>query len=268
MIVLKIGGDIFKKGLNLKLGSDIKKTLEKEKIVIVHGGGDEVTSIAEKLGKKQVFITSPGGRRSRYTDEETVEIYTMVMAGKINKTIVKWLLSQGVPAVGLSGIDAVLLRASRKKRLVIIDERDRKRIIDGGFTGNITKVDTRILELLVNGGYVPVISPIALGEENEFLNVDSDRAAGHIAGALKAYKAIFLTDVQGVRLGNEYVKKIVLRDVEGLLQKIGPGMDKKVIASAEAVEAGVKEAIIASGFVDEPVTAALNHTDCTVITVE
>jgi len=268
MIVLKIGGDIFKKGLNSKLCSDIKKVLEHEKMVIVHGGGDEVTLIAEKLGKKQVFITSPGGRRSRYTDEETVEIYTMVMAGKINKAIVRWFLSHGVPAIGLSGIDAALLKANRKKHLVIIDERDRKRIIEGGFTGNITKVNTTILELLLKNGYVPVVSSIALGEENEFLNVDSDRAAGHIAGALKADRIIFLTDVQGILLGGEYVKKILMCDAEGLLPKIGPGMDKKVIASVGALKAGVKEAIISSGFVEEPVTSALNHINGTVVTVE
>jgi len=268
MIVLKIGGDIFKKGLNSKLCNDIKKVLEHEKIIIAHGGGDEVTQIAEKLGKKQVFVTSPEGIKSRYTDEETVEIYTMVMAGKINKAIVRWLLSQGVLAVGLSGIDAALLRANRKKRLVIIDERDRKRIIDGGFTGKITKVNCAILGLLVNNGYVPVVAPIALGEENEFLNVDSDRAAAHLAGAIKADKIVFLTDVQGIRLGNEYVKRIPIRDVEKLLPKIGSGMDKKVIASVEALETGVKEAIISSGFVEEPVISALNHANGTVITVE
>ncbi len=268
MIVLKIGGDIFKTGLGVKLSNDIKKTLEHEKLIIVHGGGDEVTNIAEKLGKKQVFITSPEGRRSRYTDAETAEIYTMVMAGKINTAIVRWLIGQGIPAVGLSGVDGTLLKANHKKRLIIIDERNRKRIIDGGYTGNITSVNTGILELLVKDGYVPVVSPIALGDENELLNVDSDRAAGHIAGALKVDRAVFLTDVPGVRLGDEYAEKILLRDARDLLQKIGPGMDKKIIASVEALEAGVKEAIISSGFVDEPVTAALNHANCTVITVE
>jgi len=93
MIVLKIGGDIFQKGLKSTLGNDIRKVLEREQLVIVHGGGDEVTKVAGKLGKEQVFITSPSGIRSRYTDKETVEIYAMVMAGRINKAIVKWLLS-------------------------------------------------------------------------------------------------------------------------------------------------------------------------------
>ncbi|MEM2513670.1 MAG: acetylaminoadipate kinase, partial [Candidatus Bathyarchaeia archaeon] len=127
MIVLKIGGDIYKRGLGESLIDDVKKILENDKVVIVHGGGDEVTDISERLGKKQIFVTSPEGIRSRYTDEETVEIYTMVMAGRINKAIVRWLLSHGILAVGISGIDGALMVANRKKKLLIIDERGRKR---------------------------------------------------------------------------------------------------------------------------------------------
>lgn len=268
MIVLKIGGDIFEKGLKGTLGNDVKKVLEREQLVIVHGGGDEVTKVAEKLGKEQVFITSPSGVRSRYTDRETVEIYAMVMAGRINKAIVRWLLSQGVPAVGLAGIDAALLKARRKKRLLIVDERNRKRIIEGGYTGKITEVNTALLEILLENGYVPVVAPIALGEENELLNVDSDRAAGQIAGGLNASNVVFLTDVQGVLMEGEYVKKLAMEDAERLLPQIGPGMDKKVLASVEALKAGAGEAVISSGFVDEPVTSALGHTNGTVITFE
>ena len=268
MIVLKIGGDIFQKGLKNTLGKDIKKVLERERLVIVHGGGDEVTQIAERLGKEQVFITSPSGVRSRYTDKETVEIYAMVMGGRINKAIVRWLLSQGVPAVGLAGIDAGSLKAKRKKRLLIIDERNRKRIIEGGFTGKITDTDPALLKLLLQNGYLPVIAPIALGEENELLNVDSDRAAAQIAAALKAENVVFLTDVQGVLLKGEHVKKLSMIDAERLLPKIGAGMHKKVLASIEALKGGAKEAVISSGFVEEPVTSALDHAKGTVITVE
>ncbi|MEM2341178.1 MAG: [LysW]-aminoadipate/[LysW]-glutamate kinase [Candidatus Bathyarchaeia archaeon] len=268
MIVLKIGGDIFKRGLNENLSNDIRKVLEDEKLVIVHGGGDEVTEIAEKLGKKQIFVTSPDGLRSRYTDEETVEIYTMVMAGRINKAIVRWLISQGISAVGLSGIDGALIMANRKKKLIIVDERGRKRIIDGGFTGKICRVNPQLLKILINQGYVPVVSPVAIGEEKEYLNVDSDRAAGQIAGALKADKIVFLTDVSGVLLGKEYIKRISLSSAKEILPKIGSGMDKKIIASIEALEAGVKEAIIACGLIESPIVSALNGLNGTVITPE
>ncbi|MBS7639100.1 MAG: [LysW]-aminoadipate/[LysW]-glutamate kinase [Candidatus Bathyarchaeia archaeon] len=268
MIVLKIGGDIFKRGLNDTLANDIKRVLENDSIAIVHGGGDEVTEVAEKLGKKQVFVVSPEGIRSRYTDWETVEIYTMVMAGKINKAIVRWLISHNISAVGLSGIDGTLMLAERKKKLIIVDERGRKRIIDGGFTGKILEVNSRLLKILIDHGYLPVVSPIALGRENEYLNVDSDRAAGQIAGALKADKIIFLTDVPGILLGEEYIKRITLSGAREILPKIGSGMDKKVIASIEALEAGVKEAIIACGLVENPLISALNGLNGTVITAE
>jgi len=266
MIVLKIGGDIFEKGMSTSLSKDIRKILEREKVVLVHGGGDEVTRIAEKLGKKQIFVTSPEGIRSRYTDGETVQLYTMVMAGKINKAIVRWLLSQGISAVGLSGLDAGMLRAERKKRLVMVDERNRKRIIEGGYTGKIHQVNTNLLKVLVTNGYVPVVAPAALGNDYELLNVDSDRAAAQIAGALGADKVIFLTDVEGVLLNGKYVEKSSLAEAELLLPKIGAGMNKKVLASIEAIKAGVKEAIISTGFVDEPLTKAISHEVGTVIT--
>ncbi|MBS7623959.1 MAG: [LysW]-aminoadipate/[LysW]-glutamate kinase [Candidatus Bathyarchaeia archaeon] len=268
MIVLKIGGDIFKRGLSENLASDIRRVFEEDRLVIVHGGGDEVTEVAEKLGKKQIFITSPEGIRSRYTDEETVEIYAMVMAGRVNKAIVKWLIGNNIPAVGVSGIDGALIVANRKKKLLIVDERGRKRIIDGGFTGKISRVNTKLLEVLINNGFLPVVSPIAIGEENEYLNVDSDRAAGQISGALRANKIIFLTDVPGVLLGEEYIKRVSLSEAKEILPRIGSGMDKKVIASIEALEAGVKEAIIACGFVENPVTSALSGLNGTVITAE
>lgn len=266
MIVLKIGGSILQTSLNPTIVADIKKILETEQLVIAHGGGKEVTKVAEQLGKPQKFIFSPGGIRSRYTDEETVKIYTMVMAGKMNKETVAFLLSKGIPAVGLSGIDAALLKAKRKKQLVIVDERGRKRVIDGGFTGKINKVNTDVLKLLTENGYVPVVSPVAVGEEYEILNVDSDRAAANIAGALNADKIIFLTDVEGVLLKEKLVKELSVADAEELLPKMGGGMDKKVIASIEAVKMGVKEAIIAPGSVENPVSEAVNHRTGTVIT--
>jgi len=268
MIVIKVGGSLLKKGLTSTLVTDIKKILEKDRLAIVHGGGDEVTRTAERLGKPQKFISSPSGIRSRYTDEETVRIYTMVMAGKMNKEMVALLLSHGIPALGLSGIDAALMRATRKKRLIIIDERGRKRIIEGGFTGKITQVNKEVIQLLMDKGYVPVVSAVALGEDYELLNVDSDRAAAQIAGALKADKIIFLTDVQGVLINGKPVEKLFTAEAHRLRPKMGRGMDKKVLASLEAIEMGVKEAIIAPGFVENPIAKALSHETGTVIAHE
>ncbi|MGI0000747.1 MAG: [LysW]-aminoadipate/[LysW]-glutamate kinase, partial [Nitrososphaeraceae archaeon] len=110
MIVIKIGGSIVD-GLHSSTISDLKNILKQDKVVLVHGGGKDVTIIGNKLGKEQKFIVSPGGVKSRYTDKETAEIYTMVMSGKINKTIVRLLLSNGISAAGISGIDGSTIEA-------------------------------------------------------------------------------------------------------------------------------------------------------------
>lgn len=264
MIVIKIGGSVVD-GLHSSALADIKSIAGKYKLVFVHGGGKEVTATAAKLGKEQKFIVSPGGVRSRYTDKETAEIYTMVMSGKLNKVIVQMLLRQHINAVGVAGIDGGLLKAERKKKLIIVNEKGRKMIIDGGYTGKITSVEGALVSDLIRNGYVPVISPIALSEEFDFLNVDGDRAAAHIAGGIKAERVIFITDVNGLTLNEKLVNSMTLDQAKGALPKIGPGMDKKVLASIEALQMGVKEAIIASGQVESPLSRAIAHRDCTVI---
>jgi [amino group carrier protein]-L-2-aminoadipate 6-kinase len=189
----------------------------------------------------------------------------MVMSGKLNKAIVQMLLRQHINAVGVAGIDGGILKAERKKKLIIINEKGRKMIIDGGYTGKITSVDGSLVSDLVHSGYVPVISPIALSEEFDFLNVDGDRAAAYVAGGINADKVIFITDVNGLILNEKLVNSMTLDEAKGALPKIGSGMDKKVLASIEALEMGVKEAVIASGQVENPLSEAIAHRNCTVI---
>jgi len=267
LIVAKIGGNVIKKGFS-HLITDIKNNLPENQIVLVHGGGAEVTEIASKMGKKQQFVISPRGFRSRYTDRETVEIYTMVMVGRINKRIVSALQSQGVPSVGLSGIDGMLVKAERKKRIIIVDERGRKRVVDGGYTGRISQVDTQILRLLLENGYLPVIAPIAASEEFEPLNVDGDRMAAHIAGALKADKLVLLTDVPGITLEGKLLTKTNTSELKELLPKIGHGMITKAYAAIEALSLGVSEVIISSGLEEKPLSSPLAYKCGTVISNE
>ena len=264
LIVVKVGGSILRE-VPLELVSDIKKVFSENQLVIVHGGGKGVTAIASKLGKEQEFVVSPTGFRSRYTDKETMEIFTMVMAGRINKKIVSALQRQKIPVVGLSGLDGFLVRAKRKKRLVIVDERGRKRVIDGGYTGKVSQVNAPLLQLLLENGYVPLISPIAVSEEFEPLNVDADRTAANIAGALKADRLVLLTDVEGLMLDDKLVSKLSVDDVESKLKKIGGGMITKVFAAKEALKNGVGEVVICSGVRDTPISSALKHSGGTVI---
>ena len=268
LLVIKMGGSILKHGASSELVSDLKTLAKANRIVLVHGGGAEVTETAAKLGKEQQFIVSPQGFRSRYTDKETMEIFTMVMAGKINKQIVTALQSQEVPAVGLSGLDGLLLKAERKKRLIIVDERGRKKVIAGGYTGKITEVHVNLLGFLLEKGYAPVVTPIAMSEEFEPLNVDGDRTAAVIAGALKADRLILLTDVEALMLKGKPVPKITATEAEDALSSIGKGMSTKVHAALEALNQGVKEVLITSGVRQQPISSALKHEAGTVMTNE
>ena len=268
LLVIKMGGSILKEGASSELVSDLKTLTKANRIVLVHGGGAEVTETASKLGKEQQFIVSPQGFRSRYTDKETIEIFTMVMAGKINKQIVAALESQGIAAVGLSGLDGLLLKAERKKRLIIVDERGRKKVIDGGYTGKITEVNVDLLGFLLEKGYVPVVTPIAMSEEFEPLNVDGDRTAAVVAGALKADHLILLTDVDALMLNGKSVPKITPLEAEEALSRIGKGMSTKVHAALEALNQGVKEVLVTSGVREQPISSALKHKTGTVITNE
>ena len=264
MITIKIGGSVID-NLHPTTISDIKKVVEREGVIIVHGGGKEVTKVSEQLGKEPKFIVSPSGIKSRYTDQETVEIFTMVMAGKINKTIVRLLQKNGINAIGLSGVDAKVLQAERKKKLLIINEKGRKQAIDGGYTGKITEVNAKFVKSLLEQGYTPVISPIAISEEYDFLNVDGDRAAAYVAGKVQSDKVLFITNVDGLLMDDKLVTDLSLAEAKEIRPKVGFGMEKKILAATEAIEMGVKEALIANGQKENPISSAIAHENCTVI---
>ena len=264
MITIKIGGSVVD-NLHPSTISDIKKIAKQEGVVLVHGGGKEVTKVSEMLGKKQEFVVSPSGIKSRYTDKETAEIFTMVMSGKINKTIVRMLQKNGINAIGLSGVDGRIIQAERKKKLLIVNEKGRKQAIDGGYTGKITDVNATLVQLLLKEGYTPVISPIAISEESDFLNVDGDRAAAYVAGKIQSDKVLFLTNVDGLLIDEKLVKNLTLAEAKEIRPKIGFGMEKKILAATEALDMGVKEALIANGQKENPISSAIAHDNCTVI---
>ena len=231
MITIKIGGSVVD-DLHTSVIQDIKKTALERGLIIVHGGAKEVSSVSKQLGKEPKFVTSPSGIKSRYTDAQTSEIFTMVMAGRIGKNIVRILQKNGINAVGLSGIDGRLIQAERKKRLLIINEKGRKQVIDGGYTGRITNVNSSFIEHLVKNKMVPVISPVAVSEESDFLNVDGDRAAAYVAGSTKSECVIFVTNVDGLLDDDKnLVKHLDLKRAKEILPTIGPGMEKKILAS-------------------------------------
>lgn len=264
MITIKIGGSVVD-DLHPSAISDIKKIAESQGVILVHGGGKEVTKVCGQLGLEPRFVTSPSGIKSRYTDAKTAEIFTMVMSGRINKAIVRMLQKNGINAVGISGVDAKVIQADRKKKLMIVNERGRKQVIDGGYTGKINKVNSRFIKSLLDMGMTPVISPIAISEESEFLNVDGDRAAAFVAGSVGSRTVLFITNVDGLLIDDMLVPRLSLDEARKIRPKIGPGMEKKILASTEALDMGVGTALIASGQRENPISSAILRDNCTVI---
>jgi acetylglutamate/LysW-gamma-L-alpha-aminoadipate kinase len=241
MKIIKIGGSILEKFLE----SDNLYTVIQEingPLAIVHGGGNYLDAHADSFNYHPRFVTSPGGIRSRYTDKSTLEIFTMVM-NLINQKIVLNLNQHGIRAVTLNGI----LRARRKEKLIILNENNRKMVIDGGYTGRVQSADPDPVKSMMEAGYIPVISPIAMGIDS-YLNVDADRAAAYVAGSLKAETLTFLTNVNGLYYGDKIIERADTAYIKSILKFIGTGMDKKLMASIEALEMGVKKVTISGPY--------------------
>ena len=175
------------------------------------------------------------------------------------------LQKNGINAVGLSGMDGKIIEADRKKKLMIMNEKGRKQMIDGGYTGKISNVNSELIKTIMDEGYTPVISPIAISEESEFLNVDGDRAAANVAGHVKSDKVLFITNVDGLLMEDKLVERLSLAEAKEIMPKIGFGMEKKILAATEALEMGVSEALIANGQKENPISSAMKHDNCTVI---
>ena len=231
-------------------------------MVLVHGGSHETNIISEKLGHPPRFVTSISGHSSRYTDRETLEIFLMVTAGKINKLLVEQLQQLGVNAIGLSGLDGRLLEGRRKSSLRILENGKRK-ILRGEYSGVIERVNANLLTTLIDAGYTPVIAPNAISYESEGLNVDGDRAAAAIGAALHAETLLILTNVPGLLRDvddeQSLIKSIPQSQAEDYLDRYAKGrMKRKILGAVEAMREGVGKVIIADGRVSEPVTKALN----------
>jgi len=260
MIVIKAGGS---SGTNFEtICADIARLVGRgERIVLAHGGSNETNIISEQLGHPPRFVTSTSGHVSRYTDRETLEIFVMVTAGRINKLYVERLQRLGVNAIGLSGLDGRLLEGQRKDTLRII-ENDKRKILRGDYSGKIEKVNTTLLTTLLDAGYTPVIAPVAISYEGEAVNVDGDRAAASVAVALGAESLIILTNVPGLLREfpdeSTLIAHIPAADAEAYLDKYAEGrMKKKVLGAIEALSEGVGQVILADGRIEEPVSSAL-----------
>lgn len=259
MIVIKVGGGA---GIAYDaLCADLAAlTRAGQRCVLVHGGSHETNTLAEQVGHPPRFVTSPSGYTSRYTDRKTLELFLMAAAGKVNKLIVERLQGLGVNAVGLSGLDGRLLEGPRKAVIRIIED-GKQKVLRDDWTGTIEKVNTDLLHLLLNAGFLPVIAPIAASYAGEALNVDGDRAAAAIAVALGADTLVLLTNVPGLLRAfpdeHTLVRQISRTDVEEYLPLAQGRMKKKLLGASEALTQGVGRVILSDARVAEPVSRAL-----------
>ena len=215
------------------------------KVVLVHGGGPEISDLMEKLGKKTEFVNG-----LRVTDKETVDIVQMVLAGKINKTLVNLLEVKGGKAIGLSGLDGRLIECTQK------DERL-------GYVGSISKINIEPVTDLLEKGYIPVISTIGCDAQGNTYNINGDTAAAYIAGALEAKRLIMLTDIAGVlRDRNDpstLIPKLSVVEARKLLDQkvIAGGMIPKVECCVTALMRGVRKVIVTDGRVPHSILMEL-----------
>jgi acetylglutamate kinase len=223
--------------------------------VVVHGGGPQIGRMLDKLGIKSTFR---GGLR--VTDEATIEIVEMVLAGSINKEIVAAINAEGGRAIGLCGKDGSMVTARKLTRTVADPDSKIEQIVDLGFVGEPATVRREVIDVLTDSAIIPVIAPVALGEDGRTYNVNADTFAGAIAGALSAKRLLFLTDVAGVLDRNgTLIKELSADKARALIAEgtISGGMIPKVETCIEAVERGVEGVVILDGKVPHAVLIEL-----------
>jgi [amino group carrier protein]-L-2-aminoadipate/L-glutamate 6-kinase len=259
MLVIKIGGA---RGIDLDCVCADAASLWKEgqKLILVHGAGNEANELAERLGHPARHVTSPQGFTSRYTDRETLEIYAMAAVGKINTFLVEKLQKLEINAIGLSGLSGRVMQGLRKDAIRIV-ENGRQRILRDDYTGRVDKVNADLLRALLERDYLPVIAPLAISNEGDAINVDGDRAAAMIAGAVGAERLIILTNVVGLMQSfpeeSSLISHIDKHKVEASISFAEGRMKKKVLGAAEALTLGVKQVIFADGRIEGPIRKAL-----------
>lgn len=247
IVVVKYGG-------NAMINEELKQQVMEDivllrlvgvKVVLVHGGGPEISELMKRLGKEAVFVDG-----LRVTDRETVDIVQMVLAGKINKTLVNLLEKKGGTAVGISGMDGRLIEAKMKDSRL-------------GYVGDITNINIAPVLDLLEKGYIPVISTIGCDREGNAYNINGDTAAAHIAGALNAERLLLMTDIAGILRDKDDPATLIPEVKSGDAQKlfddgtISGGMIPKVECCLEAIRKGVKNVIIMDGRVPHSILMEL-----------
>jgi acetylglutamate kinase len=245
-VVVKYGGHAMEGGVSQHFAQDI--VLMKQTgidPVVVHGGGPQIGSMLSRLSIPSSFVDG-----LRVTDDAAIEVVEMVLTGAINKQIVSGINAAGGRAVGLSGKDGNIVIARKLERYKLDPMTLEKRLVDLGFVGEPEKINPEVLRTIINSDLIPVIAPIGVGRKGETYNINADTVAGSVAGAMTAARLLLLTDVEGVldREG-KLIPRLSIAEARELMADgtISGGMMPKIETAIEAVEAGVRAAVILDG---------------------
>jgi acetylglutamate/LysW-gamma-L-alpha-aminoadipate kinase len=259
-VVIKIGGA--KAVESAGAISDVRSLRDRgEQLAIVHGGSTRIDDTLERMNLDPEYVETPSGVVGRFTDADTMEVITMVLAGLVNVNLVADLQSQGVAAVGFSGVDGELLTGPRKGAIRVVEE-GKERIRRGEHSGRIEDVNVSLLDRMLTAGYTPVIGPPMLADDGVPVNTDADRVAAAVAGSLSA-RLVMLTDVPGVLEDPDDRESLIEgvrtpAELEAVEDVAGGFMERKVMAAKEALASGAVSVTVVDGTLDSPVSAALN----------
>lgn len=260
MLLIKAGGG---KSINwASICRDIAFLYLKERIVLIHGANQKRDEIAEKLNVPTKTVLSPSGVSSVYTDEAALDVFLMVYAGMVNKKIVAMLHQNGVNAVGVSGIDGRLWQAFHKKE-ILSKEGAKIKLLRNNLSGKVEKADPKLLTVLADNGFLPVLTPPALSFENKIVNTDSDWAMAVLAEAMNIKTMISLFEAPGLLKDpadeHSLIRKIKKQDIESIL-KFGQGrMKKKILGAQRAIEGGVQRIYWGDGRLENPLRNVLQR---------
>ncbi len=261
MLVIKLGGS---RGIDTEAFlADLAAVVQGgERVVFVHGGNKELDDLCEQLGIPVRQVTSATGQISRFTDAATMDAFLMVYGGRINKRIVETLQGHGVNAVGLTAMDGKIASGRRKSRIRILED-GKPKMLDGDYAGSIETVDPTLPRLLIENGYLPVLTPPAISTEGEAINVDGDKLAMELAVTLGADALLIFSNTPGLLadVNDEtslvrYIPFAGETDDDALAMAQGR-MKKKVLSAFEALRGGVGRVVFADGRVAEPIQKAL-----------
>ena len=261
MLVIKVGGGAaIDETAYRNFAADLIDLWPGERIVLIHGGNAEFSRLSAALGMPPRMITSAGGRVTRYTDRPTMDAMLMAYCGKVNKTIVGIFQAAGINAVGLSGLDG-RIAVGRRKAVLRGTENGTPKVLRDDHAGTIERVSPRLLLALLDTGFLPVLTPPALGEEGVPINVDGDKLALELAIALGAKTLLFFSDTPGLLADKDdestLIREIDAGNAEAALGAAGGRMIVKVEAALGAIERGVGRVVFSDARADHPVRRAL-----------